>query len=193
MISQTNSFRKEVTSIKDLIVLQKNKFSDTRGTFTKLFSIQEFIDLGIKVSLESINYSYTKKKGTFRGFHFQNYPHSELKVVSCIKGEIIDYCIDLRKDSSTFFSYHSQILSEANNNSLVIPKGCAHGFQSLTDDCQLIYMHSTSYNKESEGGINILDPLLKITLPIEISEISERDKNFKFITSDFLGIKVNEM
>ena len=90
-------------------------------------------------------------------------------------------------------SYHSQILSEANNNSLVIPKGCAHGFQSLTDDCQLIYMHSTSYNKESEDGINILDPLLKIILPIEISEISERDKNFKFITNDFLGIKVDAM
>jgi len=188
-----NNFNKWLTPIKDLVVISKNSHFDQRGSFTNLFSKCEFEKMKITNKFDSVNYSYTKKKGTFRGLHFQNFPHNELKIVSCIKGEIIDFCLDLRKSSPTYLNYHSEILSEENNRSLIIPEGCAHGFQSLKDDCQLIYFHSSPYVKESESGVNILDPILKIKLPMEISEISDKDKNYEFIKNDFPGIKLNDL
>jgi dTDP-4-dehydrorhamnose 3,5-epimerase len=188
-----NKFNRKLTAIQGLVIISKISHIDPRGNFTNLFSKSEFKKMGINSKLDSVNYSYTKKRGTFRGFHFQNFPHNELKIVSCIKGEIIDFCLDLRKSSPTYLNYHSEILSGENNRSLVIPEGCAHGFQSLKDDCQLIYFHSNPYVQESEGGVNILDPIFNIKLPIEISEISDKDKNYEFIKNDFPGIKLNDL
>ena len=183
-----NNLSKIETAIKGAYILKKRKIIDNRGNFSRFFSTDEFSDIGIEFQVNTVNYSFTKKFGTFRGLHYQSPPHTEIKIVSCIQGKIIDFCLDIRKDSSSFLSHHSEILSEQNNKSLIIPHGCAHGFQTLTDNCKILYLHSSPYVAEAERGLNIYDKKINIDLPINISEISERDRNLNFINDDFSGV-----
>ena len=125
--------------------------------------------------------------------HFQYAPYSETKIVTCLRGEILDVAIDIRKDSPTFMQHHTEVLNSENQSSLYIPEGFAHGFQALTEDCQLIYLHSSFYSSNSEGALNALDPTLAIDWPLQVSEISERDSNHAFIDNHFEGIITNEM
>ena len=120
--------------------------------------------------------------------HYQNNPHSEMKMVSCLNGEIYDVVIDLRSSSSTFLQWHGELLSSENQSSLIIPEGFAHGFQSLAPNCELLYFHSEQYNASSEAGLNFKDPLLSINWPIEVFEVSKRDLLHKFIDKDFKGV-----
>lgn len=143
---------------------------------------------GINKPIAQINHTLTRKKGAVRGMHFQRPPHAEIKLVSCLKGEIWDVAIDLRSDSATFLQWHGETLSAENRKSLLIPEGFAHGFQTLTEDCELIYLHTSAYHPESEGALNATDPKLAIAWPLAISDISERDRNHKSIEQDFQGI-----
>ena len=115
-------------------------------------------------------------------------PHSEIKIVTCSRGKIIDVVIDIRKESPTFLQWHAEELSENNHTSLYIPKGFAHGFQALTNDCQLMYFHTSFYNPKSEGVVNAFDPLFNIEWPLKMTEISQRDYNADFLDSKFKGI-----
>ena len=121
--------------------------------------------------------------------HFQYYPHSEIKIVTCIHGDIIDVVIDLRQGSATFLQWHAERLSAENQVSLYIPDGFAHGFQTLTEDCELIYLHSAFYQPNAEGALNANDPRLAINWPLKITDMSERDKNNPMIDNDFQGIE----
>ena len=121
--------------------------------------------------------------------HYQNAPHSEMKLVTCIKGKIWDVAIDLRESSPTFLEWHGEILSEDNLNALLIPEGFAHGFQSLSDDVEIIYCHNKVYCPEHELALNPIDRNLNLQWPIEITEMSERDKNHRSITKKFQGIR----
>lgn len=112
-----------------------------------------------------------------------------MKMVTCLRGKIWDVAIDLRKSSSSFLKWHAEILSSENNRSLIIPEGFAHGFQTLEDDCEVLYFHSEAYNKAYENGLHCLDPALNIKWPLPITEISSKDKSFSFINSDFQGIE----
>ena len=112
--------------------------------------------------------------------------------MSCIRGKILDVAIDLRKNSPTFLKWHSEILSVSNHRSLLIPEGFAHGFQTLTDDCELLYLVSASYEKTAEKAVNVLDPLVTIEWPLQISEISEKDQNCPMLSSSFKGIELDE-
>ena len=141
------------------------------------------------MSVCQINHSFTRHKGTLRGLHFQHPPHAERKLVSCIQGEVFDVAVDLRADSPTFLQWHGEILSAQNQRSLYIPKGFAHGFQTLTDDCELIYLHSTEYQAQFEDGLNAHDARLNIDWPLSASEISARDQAFKPLSIDFKGLK----
>lgn len=175
-------------SLSGLIVVQRKAIEDHRGFLSRFYCAEEFSVAGMDQPITQINHTLTCQKGAVRGLHFQHPPHAEIKVVSCLKGEIFDVAIDLRCTSPTFLQWHGEILSAANRKSLLIPQGYAHGFQALTEDCELFYLHTASYHPESEGALNIADPKLNITWPLPISDLSERDRKHPFITQDFKGI-----
>ena len=171
-------------------ILDRSFFSDQRGSFSKVLSAKSLRDIGVEFSVMQINHSITSSTGSVRGMHFQKPPHHEKKLISCIKGKILDIAVDLREDSDTFLNYCSLELSEANKKMILIPEGFAHGFQTLSDDCELLYVHSKEYVENSEGGLNPLDPILNIKWPLSISKISDRDKNHEFISNQFKGLTI---
>jgi len=176
------------TSLSGVWVAQRNAFEDSRGFFSRLFCADEFRKAGIDQPITQINHSMTRLKGTIRGLHFQYPPYAEFRIVSCLKGEIFDVAVDLRNGSKTFLSWHGERLSAQNQKSFVIPKGCAHGFQALTDDCELVYFHTGFYVPEKDGGFNVEDKRLGIDWPLPIGGISARDKSHVFINDDYDGV-----
>lgn len=178
----------QATPLSGLCVIQRRPIDDSRGIFCRIFCAEEFREAGLRKPIVQINHTLTRKMGSVRGLHFQYPPHLEAKIVSCIKGEIFDVAVDLRKESPTFLGWHAEILSAANRKSLLIPEGFAHGFQTLTEDCELIYLHTTSYEPEAEGSLNVLDQRISVVWPLEISELSERDRTHPMLAADFKGI-----
>lgn len=178
------------TSLDGLFKIEQKSITDSRGFLSRLFCSIDFEEIGFNKSIVQMNHTLTKRKGVVRGMHYQNIPHTEAKIISCVSGEIFDVVVDLRKNSPTFLKWHSEILTSYNQNSLFIPEGFAHGFQSLSDNCNLIYMHSNFYSPKSEAAINALDPKLAIPWPLEITEMSERDKTHPMVTSRFKGIEI---
>ena len=178
-------------SIQGAYFLEPTKHEDARGYFYRGFCKQTLSDAGIPVGdIVQINHSFSVKKGTFRGFHYQLPPFAEEKIVTCLQGEVLDFVLDLRKGSSTFLKHDSVTLSEKNNRSMLIPKGCAHGFITLTEDCKLLYLHTAVYQPEFERGISISDPRIGVKLPIGIEEISERDQHHALLNENFEGIEL---
>ena len=178
------------TPISGLWIAERNALKDSRGSFSRLFCADEFSILGLNKSIIQINHSINKKKGTVRGLHYQYPPHSETKIVMCMKGEIFDVAVDLRYGSETFLIWHGEILSAVNQKSMIIPEGFAHGFQTLADDCELIYLHTGRYIPESEGGLHVLDPRIRITWPLPIDSMSDRDMHHPFLNLGFSGIRL---
>lgn len=176
--------------LQGLKIVERTGLSDARGRFSRLFCIDEMQYAGVNFVVAQINHSCTALAGTIRGLHFQYPPSAEKKLVSCIRGEIFDVAVDLRQDSPTFLKYYSIILSAENNTSLLIPEGFAHGFQTLTNDVELIYLHSAAFDVNNEGGINANDPALAIKWPQEEMIISERDRMHPMIGSDFRGLNI---
>lgn len=176
------------TPLSGLILVQRKVIEDDRGFLSRFYCAEEFREAGINKPIAQINHTFTRKKDAVRGLHFQHPPHAEAKLVSCLRGEILDVAVDLRRGSPTFLQWHGEILSAANRRSLLIPEGYAHGFQTLTGDCELIYLHTATYHPEAEGALNVADPRLNIVWPLPIDDLSERDRNHSFISSDFQGI-----
>jgi dTDP-4-dehydrorhamnose 3,5-epimerase len=169
----------EQTKITNVSIIHSEPFNDERGFFNRIFCQKELEVIRPSIVIAQINHSMTRQKGTIRGMHFQNPPHAEMKIVRCIKGSIFDVAVDLRKDSPTFLQWHGEVLSAENMKALVIPEGCAHGFQSLEDDIEMVYMSTSPYCKEAEGGIRFNDPKIGIQWPLPVTIISEKDKNLK--------------
>lgn len=170
--------------------VERQRLGDSRGFLSRLFCAEELAEAGWIKPIAQINHTYTARQGTVRGMHFQRPPHAEMKLVSCIRGEVWDVAVDLRAGSPTFLQWHSERLSAENGCALLIPEGFAHGFQTLTDDVELLYCHSEAYAAEAEGGLNPADPRLGINWPLAITEVSARDAGHPPITSDFEGIQV---
>jgi len=120
--------------------------------------------------------------------HFQRPPHAEMKLVSCIRGEVWDVAVDLRVGSPTYLHWHAEQLSAENGFALLIPEGFAHGFQALTDDVDLLYCHSEAYTPAAEARLNPLDPKLAITWPLPVTELSVRDSQHPLLTAAFNGL-----
>lgn len=177
------------TSLQGLVRIQRQKIGDERGFIERLFCSDELSDL-FPNGIAQVNHSMSKSQGTVRGLHFQYPPFSEKKLVSCIRGKVLDIAVDIREGSPTFLQWHTEVLSDENCSSLVIPEGFAHGFQTLTDNCELLYLHSCTYQPDAEGALNILDPRLSISLPLEVSCMSDKDKQHAMIDADFKGIKI---
>jgi len=177
------------TSLPDLMLVQRKAAEDNRGFLSRFYCIEAFAEAGMEKPIVQINQTLTRKKGAVRGLHFQHPPHTEIKFVSCLKGEVLDVAVDIRRTSPTFLQWHGEILSAANHKSLLIPEGYAHGFQALTEDCELIYLHTSAYHPDAEGALNVTDPALSIDWPLPVIDLSKRDQNHPFVNNiNFKGI-----
>ena len=164
------------TSIEGLYIIEPEITEDERGYFTRIFAREELEREGLSFAIVHANVSFTKKRGTIRGLHFQKEPGVEGKIVHCVKGAIYDVAVDLRKDSNTFGKWVAEELTEENNKMFFIPRGFAHGLQTLTDHCIVHYKMDNYYISENADSIKWNDPDLGITWPIEKPVvISERD------------------
>lgn len=180
-------------TIKDLSLagmkrVQRLPIGDERGFLARLFCAEELSTTGWDTPIAQINHTYTAKKGTVRGMHFQSPPHAEMKLVSCIRGEVWDVAVDLRHSSPTFLHWYAEKLSVQNGCALMIPKGFAHGFQALSNDVELVYCHSAPYTPESEAGLHPLEPRLAIAWPLPVIELSPRDNRHAMLTDAFEGV-----
>lgn len=178
------------TPIPGLVLVQRKRIEDDRGFLSRFFCTEEFREIGMHKPISQINHTLTRQRGSVRGMHFQHAPHAEVKVVSCIQGQVFDVAVDLRRGSPTFLRWHAEMLSASNQRSLLIPEGFAHGFQTMAEDCELIYLHTAAYQQAAEGALNALDPGLAIAWPLEISEMSDRDRQHPLLTKDFLGVEL---
>ena len=189
-VKQNKRFGFHSTPLAGLWVIQRKPIADQRGFFCRFFCTEEFQTAGLNKPIAQINHTHTIKKGAVRGLHFQYPPYAECKIVSCLRGEVLDVAVDIRTSSPTFLHWHGEILSASNQKSLLIPEGFAHGFQTLVEDCELIYLHSEPFCGHSEGAINLADQKIGIVWPIPITYISGRDLHHPFITDKFKGVEV---
>ena len=176
------------TPIADLKIVERQQLGDSRGFLARLFCADELAAAGWHKPIIQINQTLTQKQGTVRGLHFQSDPYAEMKLVTCLRGAVWDVAVDLRAGSSTFLQWHAEKLSTANHRALLIPEGFAHGFQTLCDDCELIYLHSRAYTPGAEAGLNPKDPMLTITWPMAITELSARDSQHSMLDQKFKGV-----
>jgi dTDP-4-dehydrorhamnose 3,5-epimerase len=176
------------TLISGLKLVRAQRLGDARGHLTRLFCAEELRQAGWSTPIAQVNLTLTRQRGTVRGLHYQHPPDAEIKLVRCLRGEVWDVVVDLRSGSPTFLQWHAEVLSADNLVSLLIPKGCAHGFQALRDDVEMLYMHSAPHVLASEGGVSVSEPRLAIPWPLPITEMSGRDLAFPLLTKSFEGI-----
>lgn len=160
---------------------------DPRGTFSRFFDYELMRKFGWPSTTYQVNVSETLAKGTVRGMHAQLGPTREYKLVTCIRGEVWDVCVDLRKDSATLLRWQAYSLSHTNPLSVLIPPGVAHGFQALSNDVVMLYCHSAPYEKDCEIGVSPFDPALSIPWPAPVTVVSERDRDHSPINANFRG------
>ena len=178
------------TKISGVVVAETQPASDRRGIFARFFCERDLLRSIGQRHVVQINHSCTAAVGAVRGLHFQRPPHSEMKFVRCLRGRVWDVAVDLRANSRTFLQWHAEVLSSANARMLVIPEGCAHGFQVLERDSELLYLHTAAYEPESEGGVRCDDPRLGIAWPLPIAELSQRDALLPALDTEFRGIAI---
>ena len=173
--------------IEGLLIIQPVVFEDDRGFFFESFNVQKIKGAGITENFVQDNLSKSTKD-VLRGLHFQNPPFSQGKLVSVIRGSVLDIAVDIRKRSPTYGQHHSIILSEQNKTQFYVPPGFAHGFKTLEDDTIFSYKCTNGYNKNSEGSIKWDDSDLKIDWQIENPIVSEKDQvapSFKDLNCKF--------
>ena len=176
------------TPLAGLKVIRRKPLEDARGFLCRFFCADELASIGFNTPIAQINHTLTHKSGAVRGLHFQYAPAAEAKFISCIKGEVYDVAVDIRQGSPTFLHWHAEVLAADNYKSFFLPEGFAHGCQALTPDCEMLYLHSVKFAPETVGALNVLDPKIAIKWPLEIAELSERDRQHPFVNGDFKGV-----
>jgi len=176
------------TFLAGVKTIERIQIGDSRGFLSRIFCAEELRRVGWTRPIAQITQSVTSSLGTIRGLHYQQLPHAEMKLVSCTRGEIWDVAVDLRASSPTFLRWYGERLSAANRRALLIPEGFAHGFQALTDECELLYLHSSPHVADAEAGLRYDDPSLNIAWPREPGEVSARDMGHALLTSGFKGM-----
>ena len=177
------------TMIKGVEVIETTSSIDPRGTFSRLYCEEELAGTIGSRRIVQINHSRTHTVGAVRGMHYQLTPHAEMKFIRCIKGRVWDAAIDLRAGSPTLLRWYAEELTPQNKRMMVVPEGCAHGFQVLEPDSELLYLHTAFYQPEAEDGVAHDDPQLAIDWPIPVKDLSERDQQHSSIPPNFLGIR----
>jgi dTDP-4-dehydrorhamnose 3,5-epimerase len=166
------------TKIKGAFLIEPERLTDKRGFFGRVWDLKEFKKHGLDPKLAQCSISFNKKKGTLRGMHWQAAPHAENKVARCTMGAIYDVIIDLRPESKTFKKWFAVELSAENRRMLYIPKGVAHGFQTLSAKTEVFYQISETHHPQSARGVKWNDPAFKIKWPLPISVISTKDTTY---------------
>jgi dTDP-4-dehydrorhamnose 3,5-epimerase len=176
------------TPLAGLFTVRRLRLGDARGSLTRLFCADELRAAGWPHPIAQINHTVTAQAGTVRGLHYQNPPHSEAKLVSCMRGEVWDVAVDLRAGSPTFLQWYAQQLSAENGMALLIPQGFAHGFQALTDNVEMLYFHSHPHVPAAEGGVHPLEARLAIAWPLPVTGLSARDAAHAPLGVGFTGL-----
>ena len=170
-------------AIREACLIEPELVGDVRGSFARNFCAREFAEHGLAIEYPQHSISRNAHKGTLRGMHYQTPPHEEAKLVWCTRGAIFDVCLDLRRGSPTFKKWVGFELSAENARQLYVPKGCAHGFQTLTNDAEIFYRISQYYAPEASTGVRFDDPAFGIEWPLPVTAMSDRDRNLP----DFSG------
>ncbi len=167
------------TELSGAFIIEADPIIDDRGFFSRVWCKKEFEEHGLDASVVQCNMSYNLNKGTLRGMHFQKSPYSETKYIRCVKGAFYDVIIDLREESKTYGKWFGIELSEQNKKALYVPKGFAHGFQTLEADTYVYYQVTEFYTPGAEGGIRWNDPEFNIIWPIkEPIIITDKDNSW---------------
>jgi dTDP-4-dehydrorhamnose 3,5-epimerase len=170
--------------------IELSPHGDERGEFARLFCMNELASIGHSEKIVQVNRSLTRERGSVRGMHFQYPPHAEIKLVTCLRGLVYDVLVDLREDSPTFLSWEAAELSRENSLMMYVPRGFAHGFQTLEDECELLYFHTEFYAPAAEGGVRYDDESICIEWPLPVTCVSEKDISHpKLDLRLFKGIK----
>ena len=169
------------TEINGAFIIESKRYEDNRGFFINIWDKKKFQDNKLNIELTEGNIAFNKKAGTIRGLHYQLAPYEGAKLVRCTRGKIFDITLDLRTNSKTFKQWIGIELSADNYKLNYIPEGCAHGYQTLEDDSEVFYLMSQIYNTEYERCVNYLDPMFNISWPLEVTEISKKDKDQKIL------------
>ena len=171
-------------------VVECEPIGDNRGWFARLYCQSELQELIGARQIVQINFSHTHQVGAVRGLHYQLQPQAEMKMVRCLRGKVWDVVVDLRDGSPTFLSWYGEELSKDNMKMMVVPEGCAHGFQVLDEDSELLYLHTAMYAPSLEGGVRPTDPMLGVDWPLAVKDLSDRDRSHPVLTADFAGVVV---
>ena len=178
------------TNVAGVVVAETSPVMDHRGSFCRLFCESELGEATSGRRIVQINHSTTVMVGAVRGLHYQRPPQAEMKLVRCLRGRVWDVAADLRAGSRTFLQWHAEELTAGNARMLVIPEGCAHGFQVLEPHSELLYLHTAFYDPAGEGGVRYDDPRLGIRWPLPVSDLSQRDLTLPTLDSGFQGVRV---
>lgn len=170
----------EQTTINDVKIVHFDKFKDQRGFFEVIFNTATHNELNMK-NINRVSHSHTEKKGTFRGLHMQKSPNDEIKLVTCVRGSILDVVVDMRENSPTYKQTLYFELNENDNIAILIPQYFAHGVQTLEDNSDILYVVQGEYSPENEVGFRYDDPALNIKLALPVTEISEKDLKWTFL------------
>jgi dTDP-4-dehydrorhamnose 3,5-epimerase len=173
-----------------LFSVQHKRVEDERGHFARLFCEGSLSAFGQPFHIRQINQSCTRLRGSVRGLHYQKASAPEAKLITCLRGEVWDVTVDLRADSATFLHWHAEHLRAGDGRSLLIPAGFAHGFQALTDDAELLYLHSADYAPGHEAGLSVNDPRLAIAWPLPVNNLSARDSSHPLLDESFAGVNL---
>lgn len=172
------------TKLPGAFVIEVQRLEDDRGFFGRSFCRHEFVNHGLNLDVAQCNLSFNRNAGTLRGMHYQAAPHAEDKLIRCTRGSLYDVIIDLRRDSPTFRQWVAVELTDENRHMLYIPKGFAHGFQTLIDNTEIFYQMSEFYHPESVRGVRWNDPIFGIQWPaVDMAILSDRDRNWP----DYMG------
>jgi len=166
------------TKVSGVFLIEPEFHADNRGSFARSFCVDEFNEAGIDIHVVQANISFNKHSGAVRGLHYQVSPHAEAKVVRCTSGALYDVVVDLRPDSPSFSQWIGIELNAENRNAMFVPKGCAHGFQTLVDGTEVSYLMSERYVPEAASGVRYDDPAFGIEWPLTVSSVSDRDRSW---------------
>jgi len=169
------------TPLSGLYLVELEALNDERGFFARSFCVQEFDRLGLESTVAQCNISFNAKKGTLRGLHFQTTPHEEAKLVRCTQGAIYDVAVDIRPDSPTYLEWFAVELTADNHRSIFIPHGFAHGFQTLADSSEVLYIMSEFFHPESARGLRWDDPAIGISWPLKNPIMSNKDRSYPLL------------
>jgi dTDP-4-dehydrorhamnose 3,5-epimerase len=166
------------TKVAGVFEIEPEQLRDDRGFFARTWCRKEFLSHGLNPNLVQCSISFNTRRGTLRGMHFQLAPHEEAKLIRCTRGAIFDVAVDLRPQSPTFKNWTAALLTDENRKMLFVPEGCAHGFLTLNDECEVLYQISEFHSPESARGVRWDDPAFQIQWPEKVQVISERDRSY---------------